>query len=781
MVRYRFAGFAGTFLAVFLGVAVITVGTTLWVSARPELPHVYANADILVRAPAVADNTDGDPEYRPWTAADVADLTGRLAAVPGVAAAAADRPLYVQRVVGGRPVGDPTESLTAGHGWSAAVLGSYRLTSGAAPERDGAVAVDERLGLAVGAPMPVVTAEGPQTWTVSGTLTGGPDDGTGFAYFVADATAQRLASGVRVIGLRLTRDADAGTVATAARAAVGDRGVVLHGAERDALEPAWAARIRWVGAQLIIAMVFLGGFAAVFVVASTSAFTTALRRREIGLLRAVGATPGQVRRMLYGEAALVAVAAGAAGAGLGTAVAPLLAGPFAAAGLEPPGFEVRPAPVAIAAAFLTGMVVALLGVWSSARRTSRVPALQALRDAAVEKRPMTVLRWLSGVACLLAGLGLVGLVAAVAADKKAATAMASAMTLIVAAALLAPVLVVPVVRLVTWPFRAGPTALLVREGSVVAVRRVAATAAPVLVTVGLAVLIAGSFGTYEEGARLDGVADVPVANVLAPDNTPGLSEAAVRSVPGRSLLRSRVYAAGRDGVARGFPADGAADAPGLVVPAELGWAAGDAVPVRFADGVVQSMTVRAVAPPTEPGEHPVLALPRPLLRAHDPGALTPYVYLPDQVRTVTPVGGVVLSARAYVQREIDVEADLIPLFLAVLLSMSVGFTWLAVGNTLLLATIGRKVEFATLRQAGATIRQTLRVVVSEAVLAVAIGTGLGLVVAATALSGVASGLSDALAAPVGIAFPWPTTLLVTLACLLAAVVSTAVPVHRARG
>jgi len=38
----------------------------------------------------------------------------------------------------------------------------------------------------------------------------------------------------------------------------------------------------------------------VFVVASTFAFTVAQRRRELGLLRAIGATPRQVRRMATG-------------------------------------------------------------------------------------------------------------------------------------------------------------------------------------------------------------------------------------------------------------------------------------------------------------------------------------------------------------------------------------------------------------------------------------------------------------------------------------------------
>ncbi|WP_337590323.1 FtsX-like permease family protein [Kribbella pittospori] len=61
----------------------------------------------------------------------------------------------------------------------------------------------------------------------------------------------------------------------------------------------------------------ISGFITIFVIASTFAFAVASRRREIGLLRLIGATPRQVRRMILGEAfavALVAALTGAAGA-----------------------------------------------------------------------------------------------------------------------------------------------------------------------------------------------------------------------------------------------------------------------------------------------------------------------------------------------------------------------------------------------------------------------------------------------------------------------------------
>ena len=44
MVRHRFAGFAGTFLAIVAGVAVVCGAVTLWASSRPQTPVRYAHS-----------------------------------------------------------------------------------------------------------------------------------------------------------------------------------------------------------------------------------------------------------------------------------------------------------------------------------------------------------------------------------------------------------------------------------------------------------------------------------------------------------------------------------------------------------------------------------------------------------------------------------------------------------------------------------------------------------------------------------------------------------------
>ena len=764
MVRHRFAGFAGTFVAITLGVAVVAGAGTLWASSRPQAPARYDHSPVLVQPPEIAVNEYGNTEYRPWTDAEAVALAARLAAVPGVTAAVPDPAFYVQRVVAGRATGDPERSRTDGHPWSATALGGHRLTAGRPPAAPGEVAL---AGAAPGGTVTVLTAAGPATWTVTGTV-----DGPGL--YVADDVALRLAAGVTAIGL--TVSGDPGPVAAAVRRIAGDA-EVRTGADRARLEPEATTRTRWIGAQLLIAMVGLASFVAVFVVSSTCALSAAQRRREIGLLRAVGATPGQVRRLMYAETLVVAVLGGLAGSTLGALAAPPLAGPFVRAGLEPAGFTVSPQPVALAAAFATGIVVALAGVWTAARRSSRVPALDALREAAVERRPMTPARWVLGLAGAAGGVALLAAVPSLPVGARSTAGLGAAMLLLSAAAVLAPVVIVPLVRAVTWPWRRAATGMLVREGTLAGVRRVASTAAPVLLTVGFTVLLTGTVATISEVIAIDETAQIPAATVLAPDGTPGLSEAAVAGQPGVPRLPTRVQL-GRGATAAGFDALGVPDADGLVLDgetaAEAGVRAGDAVSLRWADGTVTELAVRAVR-----ADNPApVVLPRADVRAHDPQALTEAVLLDGPARPAP--GARPLTARAYVQLDIDAEGRLLDVFLAVLIGLSAGYTGLAVANTLLMATAARRPEFRALRLAGAGTGQVLRVGTAEALLAVLTGTVLGAAVAAVSLTGVSSAVEAELRMPVPIVVPWGAAAAVTLACAVVAVLATALPVLRRR-
>ena len=100
-------------------------------------------------------------------------------------------------------------------------------------------------------------------------------------------------------------------------------------------------------------------------IASVMYANVAERRREIGTLMALGATPGYVIRMFLGKASVLGAFGGVAGFAVGTIVAAFV-GPYLL------DVAVRPLPQLMAVGLVTAMAVAILASYFPARRASRV-------------------------------------------------------------------------------------------------------------------------------------------------------------------------------------------------------------------------------------------------------------------------------------------------------------------------------------------------------------------------------------------------------------------------
>ncbi|GAA3449446.1 FtsX-like permease family protein [Dactylosporangium matsuzakiense] len=798
MVKIRRVG--GALVAVIVGVALVALALLLLVAGRPKIPDRLAGAAVVVQAPESRSPAEAFPPTVPWPAARAEELSRRLDAVPGVAAAVPDRVFYVQALVDGRPppVEGQRQDTYQGHGWSSARLGGLALVAGAPPRGPGEVVVDRALGLRPGSSVKLLMATGPVQYTVTGLV-----DTPG--YLVADEVAAELAPGVRAIGLVLEPGADAGAVTAGARAVVGSDGVVLSGDGRGALEPGDDARARWIGMQVLTGVSVLSGFVTVFVVASTFAFTVAQRRRELGLLRAIGATPRQVRRMVYGEALAVGGAGAVLGVLVGAAAAPVVGRLLVSAGLEPATYEVRYRGLPFLAGLVLGPVVALVGAWSAARRAARVRPLEALREAAVEQRPMGRLRWICGGALMALGIALaVGTATADDAQDGASYALYSAMALVTGMVALAPAAVPPIVRLMRLPLRRGGGAvgLLVRQGALTASRRTASTAAPVLLTVAFAVLVAGMVQTTTAAYAAGRAADVDAGEVLVPDRTPGLSDAAVAGVPGAAMLPTTVFAPDEgSGLAmRSWSALGVdpaafirADRGARVIAGSLAElrgedsvvvsesahrAVGDTYPMVFADG--ERVPLRVVAVVADRSVRADVLLDRATVRRHDRSALTSAVYLPSGESVDVPAG---VGARAIGLSTWAAEADssedrLVWLFTLMLIAVSAGYGAIAVANTLLMAAQGRAADLRVMRLAGATRRQVAGYVAAESALVVLIGAVLGGVVAFGALVSIRAGLSQQVGATVALVVPWSVVGGVVGLCLVLALLAGVLPTRR---
>ncbi|MGW7204758.1 FtsX-like permease family protein [Streptomyces sp. NPDC054837] len=777
--RSRWTAFIGSFVALSLGVAVIAVmGLALASSldAPERAPERFAAAPVVVKGQ--------DTLHVPTP---IGDRTQTLAR---------PRPVPADTVAALRKLGRVTEDRTfvvhgdlVGHPWSTAAFAPYELTAGRAPRAaDEVVAADGR------------TTVGQRLRTARGVVrVVGTVGALGFenALFYTDARAAALSP----VSTQLVVEADASSV----RRVVGGRARVLTGDERrlaDA-DPERDAEALTTLNALFGTAGGVTGFVSVFVVASTFAFAVAQRRREFGLLRTAGATPGQIRRAVLTEALLVGGPASAAGCVLGAYAAPWLAERVVDGGVAPAWFAIGDHVWPYHLAFWTGLSVALCGAVAASWRAGRTAPTQALREAAVDERALTLGRLLCGAALLITAA--VTLVLALVTDPgellHRKTYVSRPMLLITATALLAPALVRPLTRVL------APCGMLVRSNAGAAVRRTAAVAAPVLITVALTGSLLGATATLNEArateARERTVSDFVLTSPagFAPDTLRRL-----RAIPGTEVsatASSAVYVL-EEGVALIKSEASAADPTALAATARLPltagrvtdldddsiivneeWArheVGRRVTVWLGDGTRRSLRIAAVMP-VGTGDNGVYVTP-----ANARGAAVDRVEVTGGtaagLRTALGAADVSVQTReewlrtAYPTATFTDADERTRLGFLLVLGIALLYTGISLANTLLMATSDRKREFASLRLAGATTGQVLRLVAAEALLVVAVGALLGLLVTALNLGGMWGAL-DLQSARSPLRLPWPELGAATGACALLAVVSAVLPAAHA--
>ncbi|NED03544.1 ABC transporter permease [Streptomyces sp. SID6648] len=794
--RTRWVTFTGSFIALALGVGLIAT-TGLALAATFSAPD--RGPERLVKAPVVVKTSDLVRADTP-----IGERTQTITDPAPVPAAVTEKLAALGKVVEDRsfPVSGPgLGEDTVGHPWSVAALTPYTLTAGRAPSAPGeAVATGD--ALRPGTRVQAATARGSEQITVVGTVA---PAGFENALFFTDAEAARISPAVDAVAVHAPADR--------VEAAVGAGFDVLTGDERRRADPD-PERDR---EALVSVNALLGtaagvtGFVSVFVVASTFSFAVAQRRREFGLLRTAGATPSQVRRMVFIEAFVIGVLASAAGCLLGAAGAPRLATWMADAGIAPAWFRIGEQTWPLHTAFWTGLFVALSGVVVSSWRAGRVGPTEALRESAVDSRAMPVSRWLIGGAVLATGLGLLflALLDSPGDVLKRKTYITQPMLLIVGFALFAPVLVKPLTRLLTWlPARLpGATGMLARENASAGVRRTAAVAAPVIITVALAASLMGTTATISEAkageAREQITADLvataggegralPDEFVRRAGAVPGVRASATRSTgvtvleEGVALVKSEAKAVdpkahaavSRLPVVAGRLAD--LDDDSIVVNEEwLTTKVGDTVSVWLGDGRTADLRIAAVLS-TGTGSNGVylternaagapvdrvdLALPR-------DGADSAAAALGAAAKAT---GVQLLTGDRWVEVHYPRSSENTRLGLWMILGIALVYTGIALANTLMMATSDRVRDLASLRLTGATKGQVLRLVGAEALVVVAVGAVLGAVIAGVNLLGVwsALGLLD-----VGsdIVVPWGTVAAVIGASALLATVASVLP------
>jgi putative ABC transport system permease protein len=271
-----------------------------------------------------------------------------------------------------------------------------------------------------------------------------------------------------------------------------------------------------------------------FVLASAAALAVNLRRRRFALLRAIGATRGQVRRAILTELAVCGLAGGALGWLPGAALGAVCVRALIAHQMLPAGSASWQTPWLLAIACGSSTLVAWLSGQVSARRGSRTPPAQALRETAAERKWPNPFRIMLGLA---AAGGSGTLMAFTLGEKSPAGQLALALPLLLACmlavALLGP-LFVALAALLARPAGAvgGASARLALAAIAAQPRRAASAVIPVAMAVAMVGSVYFADASIQHATATQAATTVTADHVLSGSALTPATLRQVRALPG---------------------------------------------------------------------------------------------------------------------------------------------------------------------------------------------------------------------------------------------------------
>lgn len=258
--------------------------------------------------------------------------------------------------------------------------------------------------------------------------------------------------------------------------------------------------------------VFTGNavYLSILMVGVTMTAAIARQARDIALLRAVGATPGQIRRSVARQAAIVAVPAAALGFPLGLAAGWAWLAALTDHGLVPAAVGYEPALLALPIVIGIEVVTSVVGALVAAIRPSRVPPATAMSESATRRPAGSAVRTTVGLVLLAGGAVLSAVVSGLAADQADDAALFVILAMCIGVGLLGPVLLGAAARLARPLLRAaGGTGRLAGDTLVSQSRALSSALIPLV--------LAGSFAgvkvaSHTTAAHVTGVSD-PAADI----------------------------------------------------------------------------------------------------------------------------------------------------------------------------------------------------------------------------------------------------------------------------
>lgn len=503
---------------------------------------------------------------------------------------------------------------------------------------------------------------------------------------------------------------------------------------------------------LLLAFAVISLLVGMIIIANTFNILLAQRRRQIGLLRAVGASGSQVRSRFLAEALLLGVLGSVLGVVLGLGAAAIGAALLNSLhwGLTLPWLD-------LALAFVAGVLATVVSAILPSMRAMRVSPMEALQAVPTEQRArrITIVRY---VVCGLFGVLGIALVylAVTVSGNSLIVAIGAGFALTIAVLGSAPIYI-------PWMLRGlgrvlgfmGPSVRLAAANAVRNPQRTAATATALMLAVGLIVTLQVGVSTMRS-TTLEGIYNrFPLDLVVTSNDDKGLTPGAIedaRALPG--VARSEQIKGGtidnagsigrwnravaadgamqriKPGVRQSSPTDGEAHVSPENVDASM---VGQQVRFRGLDGTDVSLTLvinRFVSEGTIFVTEATLAK-----LVASPETVEVWLALKDRsqvaqtmkaTNALSDEHAVEIGGQFAMAHIIEQIINIMLVVLSALLGVAVLIALVGVANTLGLSVIERKRESALLRALGMQKSGLRRMLLIEALLIAVSGSAIGI-------------------------------------------------------
>ena len=572
---------------------------------------------------------------------------------------------------------------------------------------------------------------------------------------------------------------------------------------------------------LVFALIAL--FVGSFIIYNTFSIIVAQRTRELALLRAVGASRGQVLRSIVLEAFFVGLTASIVGVGCGVLLAIGLNTLMQSIGFSGPDTPIVIPPVAVFVSLLVGTIITLVSALFPARRAATVPPIAAMRDVAVDRTGASKLRVAFGLILLALGAFMLWFGLNGNSDSGLQIIGGGAFFVFIALAVVGPVIATPFASVLGWPLQKASriTGRLARENAMRNPRRTSTTASALMIGIGLVGFIAVTAesvkastvdainqsvtGQYVVTTESFGPTALPQSMSSDLDQVPGVRVAAGISATFANINDSGkiILAVDPDAISQVIDftdVDGSFDSLGVGEIAASEKLAedkqlkiGDPVQLVFLQGGATTLKLTSIYTTEFPIQGPGWIISTDQFNTLVPPSQQTYsaIYIKLDDTSAAGVNAVLPGLKAVTDtvpgaklQNLDeykkAQTDQVNQFLQivyVLLALALIIAIVGVVNTLLLSVYERTRELGLLRAVGMSRRQVRSTIRLESVIISLMGTLIGLVIGIVFGWALVTALADE--GITSFAIPWSQLFIIVIIAIFAGVGAALYPARRA--